>query len=224
MGVKHFTIEKPVEINATPLSDANYQKANVESSNSKYFIAAAGLNVNSTLINRLQKEDVKVFWSTEKITANDKTYNPGSVIVLNNSKSQKLLVDLSNELHLKVDALNEVEETKLKELKKVKVGLYQPFTANMDEGWTRLLLENHNFDFKVMQNKDFKEKKIKEKFDVIIIPEMNGDLIKTGYYGGDLARYNRPKPPEYDSGLGRIGVENLKAFIEKDGGYLNHSW
>jgi len=105
-------------------------------------------------------------------------------------------------------------------MKKVKVGLYQPFTANMDEGWTRLLLENHSFDFTVMQNKDFKEKKIKEKFDVIIIPEMNGDLIKTGYYGGDLARYNRPKPPEYDSGLGRIGVENLKVFVEKDGGYL----
>jgi hypothetical protein len=220
MGVKHFVIEKPVEINATPLSDANYPKATVESSSSKYFIATAGLNVNSTLINRLQREDVKVFWNMEKISANNKNYNPGSVIVLNNKKSQKLLVDLSNELHLKVDVLSEVDETKLKELKKVKVGLYQPFTANMDEGWTRLLLENYNFDFEVIQNKDFKDKKIKDKFDVVIIPEMNGDLIKTGYWGGDLARYNRPKPLEYDSGIGRIGVENLKVFVEKDGGYL----
>ena len=191
-----------------------------ETSSSKYFIAASGPNVNSTLINRLQKEDVKVFWSTEKITSNSKTYNPGSVIISNDNKSQKLLADLANELHLQVDALNDVDETKIKELKKVKVGLYQPFTANMDEGWTRLLLENYNFDFTVLHNKDFKDKKLKEKFDVIIIPEMSGDLIKTGYYSGEYARYNRPKPPEYDSGLGRIGVENLKAFVEKDGGYL----
>jgi len=105
-------------------------------------------------------------------------------------------------------------------LKKVKVGLYQPFTANMDEGWTRLLLENYNFDFVTMHNKDFKNKNLKDKYDVIIIPEMNGDLIKTGYYSGEYARYNRPKPPEYDSGVGRIGVENLKTFVEKDGGYL----
>ncbi len=220
MGVKHFTIDKPVEINTTLLTDANYQKGKVESSNSKYFIAASGLNVNSTLINKLQKENVKVFWNTEKIAANNKTYNSGSVIVLNDGKSQKVLVDLSNELHLQVDALNNVDESKIKELKKVKVGLYQPFTANMDEGWTRLLLENHKFDFGVMHNSDFKNKKLKEKFDVIIIPEMNGDLIKTGYYSGDFARYNRPKPPDYDSGIGRIGVENLKSFVEKDGGYL----
>ena len=52
------------------------------------------------LINRLQKEDVKVFWSTEKITSNNKNYNPGSVIISNDNKSQKLLADLANELHI----------------------------------------------------------------------------------------------------------------------------
>lgn len=220
MGVKHFTIDKPTEINASVLSDANYQKGKVENTGSKYFIAKSGLNFNSTLINRLQKENIKVYWNIEKLYVNGKSYNEGSVIIPNEAKSQKILGDLADELHLQMDALNQIDETKIKELKKVKVGLYQPFTANMDEGWTRLLLENHDFDFQVMNNKDFKSKKLKEKFDVIIIPEMNGDLIKTGYYGGDLARYNRPKPPEYDSGLGRIGVENLKAFVEKDGGYL----
>ncbi len=220
MGVKYFTIEKSTEINAIPLFDANYQKGNVEPSDAKYFIAASGLNVNSTLINRLHKENVKVFWSTEKLQANGKNYVPGSVIIPDGGKSQKVISDLANELHLQIDALNDIDETKMKELKKVKVGLYQPFTANMDEGWTRLLLENHNFDFTVMHNIDFKNKKLKDKFDVIIIPEMNGDLIKTGYYSGEYARYNRPKPPEYDSGMGRIGVENLKTFVEKDGGYL----
>ena len=48
MGVKHFVIDKPIAINASLLTDANYYKGNVEASDSKYFIAASGPNVNST--------------------------------------------------------------------------------------------------------------------------------------------------------------------------------
>ncbi len=90
----------------------------------------------------------------------------------------------------------------------------------MDEGWTRLLLENYEFDFVSMENKDFKMKRLKDKFDVIIIPDMSSDLIKEGKFTGERERFNRPKPPEYDSGIGKIGVENLKTFVEKDGGTL----
>jgi hypothetical protein len=71
-----------------------------------------------------------------------------------------------------------------------------------------------------MENKDFKNKNLKEKFDVIIIPDMSSDLIKEGKFTGERARFNRPKPPDYDSGIGKIGVENLKTFVEKDGGTL----
>ena len=83
------------------------------------------------------------------------------------------------ELHLKISSVNLTYNTKLKELRKIRVGLYQPYTASMDEGWTRLLLENYAFDFKSIVNKDFKNKKMKDSFDVIIIPDMNGDQIKT---------------------------------------------
>lgn len=220
MGVKFQTINKPVEINSELLTNANYQQGQVDLSNGKYFIVASGANINSTLINQMQKQRIKVFWNTEKISSKDKDYNPGSVIIPKNEESTTAIKKSADELHLKFEVLADVDVSKIKELKNIRVGLYQPFTSNMDEGWTRLLLENYNFDFVTMHNKDFKDKKLKEKYDVIIIPEMNADLIKTGYYAGEYARYNRPKPPEYDSGVGRIGVENLKTFVEKDGGYL----
>lgn len=220
MGVKFHTINKPVEINSVLLTNANYQQGQVDLSNGKYFIVASGANINSTLINQMQKQRIKVFWNTEKISSKDKDYNPGSVIIPKNEESTTAIKKSADELHLKFEVLADVDVSKIKELKNIRVGLYQPFTSNMDEGWTRLLLGNYNFDFVTMHNKDFKDKKLKEKYDVIIIPEMNADLIKTGYYAGEYARYNRPKPPEYDSGVGRIGVENLKTFVEKDGGYL----
>lgn len=63
-------------------------------------------------------------------------------------------------------------------------------------------------------------KKLKDKFDVIIIPDMSSDLIKGEKFIGERERFNRPKPPEYYSGIGKVGVENIKTFVERDGGVI----
>jgi hypothetical protein len=219
MGIKFSTINSPVKIEAKLLSDPNYQTASVEYGN-EYLVSPAGLNMNSTLINRLQKENVEVYWNKEKVKNGNNVFDEGSVFVQANDKSQKLLNDLVNELHLKLFSSSVNEKTILKELKKVRVGLYQSYSASMDEGWTRLLLENFQFEFKSMFNKDFKNKKLKDNFDVVIIPDMSPDVIKTGKPSGDNARFYRVKPSEYEGGIEKEGVENLKTFIEKDGGYV----
>lgn len=216
MGVKFYTIEKPFELETKLLSDANYIDGKIDNANGNYFVAPAGLNVNSTLINKLQKQNIPVYWNISKI--ND--YSEGSVFIKNNETTKNILSSLAKELHINISSTYVKDNSQLIELKKVRVGLYQPYTANMDEGWTRLLLENYQFDFKNIFNKDFKNKKLKELFDVIIIPDMSGEMIKNGKPSGENARFYRNKPPEYEGGIEKEGVENLKNFIEKDGGYL----
>lgn len=90
----------------------------------------------------------------------------------------------------------------------------------MNEGWTRILLENFEFDFKSLENNNFKQEKLKEKVDVIVIPEMSSELIKDGKPSGENARFYRPKPLEYEGGIRKDDIRNLKRFVEKDGGYL----
>ncbi len=220
MGVKFYTIQTPFKIDSQLLTDAHYLPANVSGTNGKYFIAQAGPNVNSTLINRLQKSKIPVYWAVDKITNDGNTYNEGSLIIPKDKISEQKLNELISDLHLQINSVNDIDKNKMKELKKVRVGLYNSYSANMDEGWTRLLLENYEFDFVQMFNKDFKDKKLKDKFDVIIIPDMDPEVIKTGKYGGEYKRYNRPKPKEYEGGIEKEGVENLKKFIEEDGGRL----
>ncbi len=220
MGVDFFTIDKVFSLEAKILSDANYQVGEVSGSSGNYFIAQAGSNINSTFINKLQKENIPLNWNVERIRIEQQEFAEGSVFVPVNEKSKKVVNDLAKELYLKILSVDLVDKSKLKELKKVRVGLYQSYSASMDEGWTRLLLENYAFEFKSMFNKDFKNKKLKEQFDVIIIPDMNGDIIKTGKPSGDNARFYRPKPPEFEGGIEKEGVENLKLFVEKEGGYL----
>ncbi len=220
MGVKSYQIDKPFLLESRIISGPNYPEGIVPYNEGKFFVAKSGLNVNSTLINRLHKNEIPVFWITEPSIINGKEYDRGSVAVQVNNKSKEIIKQAAKDLYIQFDIAGDIGKEKMKEIKKLKVGLYQPWTASMDEGWTRLLLENYEFNFVTLHNKDFKEKKLKQKYDVIIIPDLSGDLIKNGKPGGDAARFYRPKPPEYDSGLGRLGLENLKNFVEKDGGYL----
>lgn len=216
MSVKFFTIDKPFVAETKLIEDAHYCPGVVDNQKGNYFVSPAGLNINSTLINKLQKQNIPVYWNSTKI--ND--FAEGSVFIQNNETTKNILNSLAKELHINISSTDVSDKSQLKELKKVRVGLYQPYTANMDEGWTRLLLENYQFDFKTMTNKDFKNKKIKEQFDVVIIPDMSGDLIKTGKPSGENARFYRPKPPEFEGGIEKEGLENLKNFVEKDGGFL----
>ncbi|MHB8906933.1 MAG: M14 family metallopeptidase [Melioribacteraceae bacterium] len=220
MGVKFSVIEKPFTLDSKILSDPNYQTGEVEKKEGDYFAVQSGSNVNSTFINKLQKENIPVYWNTEKIRNGESEFLEGSVFVPVNEKSKKFIPDFAKELHLKISTVEYKDQSKLKEIKKVKIGLYQSYSASMDEGWTRLLLENYQFDFKPIINKDFKNKKLKENFDVIIIPDMSGDIIKTGKPSGDNARFYRSKPPEFEGGIEKEGVENLKNFVEKDGGFV----
>ena len=218
MGIKHYTIDKKYQGDFRLLNDPNYPAGAVENKTGTYIVFNAGPNANSALINKLQKSGVDCFWLNKETVSGGKTFRPGSVVAENSNAGK--VNDFAKELHLTGAVTDEIQKTDLKKLNKVRVGLYKPFTSNMDEGWTRLALENYNFEYVSVYNKDFKEKKLKDKFDVIIIPDMSGDLIKTGKYSGENERFNRPKPPEYSGGIEKEGVDKLKKFVEEDGGFV----
>jgi hypothetical protein len=93
-----------------------------------------------------------------------------------------------------------------------RVGLYQPWTANMDEGWTRWVLEQYEFPYTTLHNADVKAGRLREKFDAVILPDQQARQIIEGY---DFKTIR----PEYRGGIGAEGVESLRAFV-RDGGTL----
>jgi hypothetical protein len=93
-----------------------------------------------------------------------------------------------------------------------RVGLYQSWTANMDEGWTRWVLEQWEFSPKTLHNDEIKAGKLHATFDVIVMPDQQPRSILEGN-GGLSVR------PEYRGGIGGEGLAALKAFVA-DGGTL----
>ena len=95
-------------------------------------------------------------------------------------------------------------------LTRPRIGLYRPWRASMDEGWTRWLLERYDFEFASLRNADVLAGGLRGRYDVIIIPDMSAGTIREGYATGSV-------PPRYAGGLGDAGVRELKVFVEEGG-------
>ena len=94
-----------------------------------------------------------------------------------------------------------------------RVAMYQPWTGgNMDEGWTRWVLEQYQFNLTSIHNADIRAGKLRQKFDTIIIADQDPREIIDGF---DAAAIR----PEYRGGIGEAGLEHLKQFVA-DGGTL----
>ena len=110
-----------------------------------------------------------------------------------------------------------------KAMKGARIGMLKPWTAQLDEGWTRFLLEQYGFNLTSLDNKTVRAGSLKNNFDVIIVPDMSRDMIVEGRGGGGRGgegaamRYTPDFPPEYSGGIGSEGVNALKKFVEEGG-------
>ena len=93
-----------------------------------------------------------------------------------------------------------------------RLGLYKPWTANMDEGWTRWVLDTHGFTYNSLTNAEIQAGNLVARYDAIILPDLGASGILNGHATGKL-------PLEYVGGIGTEGLANLRAFVE-DGGTL----
>jgi hypothetical protein len=96
------------------------------------------------------------------------------------------------------------------EVHKPRIGLYQSFTANMDEGWTRWVFDHYEVPFTSLHNADIKGGKLRETYDAIVLPDARGRDIIDG-------RNGKTVPPEYQGGIGETGWNALAEFVHQGG-------
>ncbi len=111
------------------------------------------------------------------------------------------------------------------EVRKPRIGMYQRYNGgNIDEGWTRFLLEQWGYAYTSLFDKDLKASGLDAKYDVIVLPSdsvasMTGERDAQGGRGG-FRGSPESVPPEFRSGFGKEGVDALKAFVQKGGTLL----
>ncbi|MDH3297493.1 MAG: M14 family zinc carboxypeptidase [Gemmatimonadota bacterium] len=92
----------------------------------------------------------------------------------------------------------------------VMVGLYRPWTASMDEGWTRWLFDNYSIPYTSITNDDIGRGDLAMEFTTIVLPSIDGVDLREGRSLADV-------PPEFAGGLGESHIGHLRRFVEEGG-------
>jgi len=90
------------------------------------------------------------------------------------------------------------------------VGLYRPWTASIDEGWSRWLFEQYRFRFANVYDADVRAGDLRTRYDVILLPADRASSLRDGYARGSV-------PERYAGGMGEEGIRALEAFVRAGG-------
>lgn len=167
------------------------------------------------LLNAALKAKANVSVAKSAFNYEGRDFPAGTLLFDNNAD----VASLAEQNHLALTALRSKPDAKLAALKPQRVGLYKPYQASMDEGWTRFVLDQYGFAPISIENKTMKAGKLADQFDVIILPDVEKEVIVDGQRkrGETAMKYTPEIPEEYKGGIGKEGVQALKDFVQNGG-------
>ena len=80
----------------------------------------------------------------------------------------------------------------------------------MDEGWTRLVLDNFEFDYASVHNAEIRAGHLRDRYDCLVLPSISSGSIIRG-------RSADTTEPQYVGGIGSEGIVTLQNFVQKGG-------
>jgi Zinc carboxypeptidase len=211
MGVRTETIDNPFEAKLSKLSSVSLPPGTLESSGAGGFgfLISPEPNAKSTATNRLLKAGAKVSWVSQAVEVSGQRYPVGSLLV--EDADADMVRGLVRDLSLKGVELSQPLDAPRRRLRIPRLALYQPWTASMDEGWTRWILEKHDFTYETVHNADLQAGSLGDRFDVIVFP---GDRDAKQILEGNTSKVT---PPAYKGGIGESGLAALEAFVRGGG-------
>ncbi|MBV9435059.1 MAG: hypothetical protein JOZ44_03350, partial [Acidobacteria bacterium] len=225
MGVKAYEIEQPFSAEMAKIEAAETPAARVDVK-TREFLIRSDSDYAFLDVNRLMKAGLQVARLRTARTEAGKDFPPGTFVVHGNVSQIKLQpgLDLTG---------TTVAESSTIPLKTPRIGIYVSYIASMDEGWTRWLLDQFEFSYTRIYDKDVRAGNLNSRFDVILIPDEQTNAIVNGLRnavretsgGNENAARRGPAegesggrvPEEFTGGLGNSGVAALKLFVTQGG-------
>ena len=218
MGVNCEKIDQPFETDMKQILHPPFPKGETTGTSNYGYAISHQFNNTSIAVNRLLKSGVQALAASSKFQDNGINFEQGTIIIPQSGNIFPKLKKISDDLYLPIHALKQPLPEEKIEIKSVRVGLYKPWRASMDEGWTRWLLEQFEFDLISVHNDMIKKGELNKKLDVLIIVDIDKRTIIDPKPGDSrAARFYRPLPEKYEGGIGKEGVSHLKQFVKKGG-------
>jgi hypothetical protein len=212
MGIHVTAVAKPFDADLEPLTSAAAPKGELHDAAGARAVAfTPESNAATIAVNRLLKAGMEIAWSDGTIAARGVTLPRHSFVVTPGARGIEPVRKVIEELSLTAYGLKATVAGPA--LQAPRVGLYQPWGGSVDEGWTRWLFEQFELPFQTLHREDIKAGDLAARFDVVVLPSMSANEIRTGESSPQQAAPTLPPP--YGGGLGAEGVANLVTFVRR---------
>ena len=178
------------------------------------YVLDGRLNDSFVVVNRLLDQGVEVMRVDQAVEAGTQRFPAGAFVIPPGSEAT--LKAISQDSGVTFYALEGDAKAAQRGVERQRIGMYQRYGGgNMDEGWTRLVLEQFGFPYKTLKDEDIQAGNLNQSLDLIILPNDSTTLI-VGEKEEEESKTSEI-PPEYRSGIGDDGVEAIKQFVDNGG-------
>lgn len=211
MGVRVDALDEPVAADVSTVESEIEPVGAVAAEASKHSFDGR-LNDSFRALNILLEKGVKVL----RVERPALGLRPGDFVV--EQAPASVLSEAARETGVDFTALSADVSAAAREIKRQRLGMYQRYLGgNIDEGWTRWLLEEFGFPYASVFDADIKKGGLRANYDVIILPNDSPETLRGPREGAEGQNRLLSYPPEYRSGLGDDGVKALVEFVEQGG-------
>ena len=223
MGVDTVRIERPFPAELTRLTPEMFAEGltpgqvidrkdasdlSAASADEDGYLLSHRSNQSFVALNRLLAAGATVGW-TEGPQAFEGTEHPAGTMVVRGA-SRSVMERLADTLDLEPVATGIPPAVSLLPITAPRLAIYEPWGGNMDAGWTRWVLDQHEFTYTRLRNDDLQDASLLGQLDVIILPEISTSNLVRGLVASNVR-------PEYRGGIGGDGVRNLRRFVANGG-------
>lgn len=156
-------------------------------------------------VNRVLAAGDGAWWYTEPITVEGESFPVGAFYL---ETDREVVEELARDKGLDFVGVAERPDGSAMELEPVKIGLWDEYGGSMPSGWTRMILEDFEFDFDVLYPPDLDEGDL-DQYDVLVFED--GAIPAEDNGGGRGFRGRGPDPEtvpgEYRRRMGSVTVE-----------------
>ncbi len=163
-----------------------------------------------TAVNRLLEAGDAVYRSTAAVRVEGEEWPPGTFLVVPGSETRSRLQGIARSLGVHVRALDAAPIDDALRIDAPRLGLYHRYGGDIDEGWTRWVLEQFEFRYDSLYDRDVRAGNLRARHDVIVLPDASYQTMLTGLPPGTM-------PDEYTGGMTPTGLANLYDFVTEGG-------
>jgi hypothetical protein len=210
MGVRVDRHDVAVEVRTEPVDWAQVPPAAVHGNGRWGWAIDPRANDAFTLVNRLLAAGVPVSRLASPVEAAGQQWPAGAFLVETGDLARRLLDEHAGALGVDRLALAARPEGDARPVRPPRLGIYHAWGGNIDEGWSRWVLEQFEFPYLRVHDADVPAGDLASRFDVIVLPD---DDLESMHRGLDAD----VMPERFSGGMTSRGLFHLLEFVESGG-------